>query len=62
MAIMINHRITENPIKPGDYFLILDPHPALQSARKGRLEDIFGNRSRFDSPFEECQKFAVSAH
>jgi hypothetical protein len=62
VTVVINHGVTENSIKPGNHLLILHPRPALQSARKRRLEDIFGGCSRFDASFEERQKLPVSAN
>ena len=60
MAVVIDHGVTKNPIKPGDHLLILHPSPALQSARKRRLQDIFGCRSGLDAPFQKRQKLPMS--
>jgi hypothetical protein len=45
MTVVIDHGIAEDPIKPGNYLLILHLGPALQSARKRRLENILGGCS-----------------
>ena len=41
---------------------ILHTGPALQSARKRCLQDIFGDGSGFDTPFQEGQKPPVSSN
>jgi len=62
VTVMIDHGVTENPIEPRNHLLVLHLCPALQSARKRRLENIFGGRSRFDASFQERQKFPMSVN
>ena len=56
---MIDHSVAEDPIEPRHNVFVLDTRPSLQSARKRRLENIFGGCSRFDASFEERQKLPV---
>ena len=61
MTVVIHNGIAENPVKPGDHLLLGHFGSVLQSARKRRLEDIFGGGPRFDAAFEEAQKTAMCA-
>ncbi len=61
MAIVVNHRIAQDTIEPGNDFLVLNALAVFQAADERGLQDVFGGRSRFDPAFQEGEEVAVAA-
>ena len=62
LTVMVDNGIAQDPIEPSHNLFILHAGPALQSARKRCLQDVFGGGSGLDAPLQEGQKLPVSAN
>jgi len=63
VAVVIDDGVAEHPVKPGnDALFVAHVGPPLQGAHEGRLQDVFGDNSRFDTGLEEGQELPVAIH
>ena len=62
VTVMIDHGVAQDPIEPGHHLFIVHAGASLQSACEGCLQNVFGDCSGLDTPFQEGQKLPVSFH
>jgi hypothetical protein len=62
VTVMIDHGVTQDPIKPGHHPFIVHTSASLQSAGERCLQNVFSDCSGLDTTFQEGQKLPVSFH